>query len=250
MLESVARQYETLRNWSIKLVEMLDLEDEIVTCSVLKRDWAKLPSNEYALMRGKEVLLHCELCSVYGQVFTDNPQPFNGLVKDVLQLDLGIASNRAVFFATLNAIAHISGTLPRPIHCKGVDAEKCGELLADNIKARFGNAKILHVGFQPGHIKALVSVFEHVYVTDLDPVNVGSVKFGITVLPDSQNEELVKKVDVVCVTGSALINGTLFLLVECCQKHNVPFIVYGISAMSAAQLLGYENFCPLSGDKP
>ena len=250
MLDEFARQYEALRNWSLQLVEMLDLKNEVVSCSVLKGDWAKLPSTEYALMSGKEVLLHCELCSVYGQVFTDNPQPFKGLLKDVLRLDLRSSRNRAVFFATLNAIAHISGTVPRPIHCKGVDAEKCGELLAEHLKARFGEAKILHVGYQPGHVKALVSMFEQVYVTDSDSSNIGSVKFGITVFPDCLNEELIKKVDVICITGSTLINGTLFPLVECCQKNNVPFLLYGISAMSAAQLLGYENFCPLSGDKP
>jgi hypothetical protein len=250
MIESVVSQYETLRNWSLKLVEMLDLQDEIVTCTVLKNDWAKLPSTDYALMKGKEVILHCELCSVYGQAFTDNPAPFKGLLKDVLRLDLRGTRNRAIFFATLNAIAHISGDVPRPIHCKGADAEKCGEMLATYLQARFGNPTVLHIGYQPGHIKALANMFEHVYVTDSNPENVGAVKFGVTVKPACLNEELIRKSDVVCITGSALINGSLFPLVEFCKKHDIPFILYGISAMSAAHLLGYENFCPLSGDKP
>jgi hypothetical protein len=250
MIESVVSQYEILRNWSLKLVEMLDLENEIVTCTVLKSDWAKLPSKDYALMRGKEVILHCELCSVYGQVFTDNPAPFKGLLKDVLRMDLRGTRNRAIFFATLNAIANISGNVPRPIHCKGKDAEKCGEMLATYLKARFGDAKVLHIGYQPGHIKGLAEAFEHVYVTDGNSENIGSQKFGVEIMPVCMNEELIQKSDVVCITGSALINGSLFPLVECCKKHDVPFLVYGISAISAAHLLGYENFCPLSGEKP
>ena len=178
MIESVVSQYESLRNWSLKLAEMLDLENEIVTCSVLKSDWAKLPSKDYALMKGKEVILQCELCSVYGQVFTDNPAPFKGLLKDVLRLDLRGTRNRAVFFATLNAIAHISGDVPRPIHCKGADAEKCGEMLATYLQARFGNPTVLHIGYHPVYIKPLANIFEHVYVMDVNLHNGDAVKFG------------------------------------------------------------------------
>ena len=250
MIESVVNQYENLRNWSLKLVEMLDLENEIVTCSVLKSDWAKLPSNDYALMKGKEVILQCKLCSVYGQVFTDNPAAFKGLLKDVLRMDLRGTSNRAVFFATLNAIANISGDVPRPIHCKGMDAEKCGEKLATHLKAHYGDAKVLHIGYHPGHIKGLAEMFEQVYVTDANSENIGSQKCGVTIMPVCMNEELIQKSDVVCITASALINGSMFPLVECCEKHEKPFLVYGISAMSASHLLGYENFCPLSGEKP
>ena len=242
-------QYETLRNCSLQLVKLLELENEVVDCRVLRRDWAKLPSTEYALMRGKEVILHCELCSVYGQVFTDTHLPFKGLVKDVLNLDLKTSHNRAVFFATLNAIMHLSGKLPRTVHCRGVDAENCGELMVKYLKTRFGEAKVLHVGYQPGHIKALVSAFKDVYVTDMNPENVGKTKFGIKILPRKLNPKLIKKADVVCITGSTLINGTLFSLIAECEKQNTPFVLYGVSAKSAAKFLGYDTFCPLCSDE-
>lgn len=233
-----------LRNQFSELMSSLRLEDEAVNCKVISADWARLPSREYALMRGKEVILHCEIGSWCGQAFTDNPQPFTGKVKDVARMPLTKSGNRAIFFAALNALMHAAGRIDGTLHCKGTDAEKCGELLVNHIVERFGKAKVLHVGFQPGHVKALASALTTVYVTDLNSENVGKVKHGVKILDGRLNRKLIKKVDVVYITGSAIVNGTLFPLLAYCSKLDRKCVLYGVTAKGAAKILGYEVFCP------
>jgi len=71
------------------------------------------------------------------------------------------------------------GLIERTVHCRGADAERCGYLLAEEILTKFGKAKVAHIGYQPGHVEATSAKFNKVYVTDLNPENVGKVKFGL-----------------------------------------------------------------------
>jgi uncharacterized protein (DUF4213/DUF364 family) len=111
---------------------------------------------------------------------------------------------------------------------------------------KFGKAKVAHIGYQPGHVKATSAKFNKVYVTDLNLENVGKVKFGFKILDGSKNVDVIKKVDVACITGSAIVNGTLFKLLNCCEKYGVKYILYGVTIKGAARILGYNVFCPLS----
>jgi len=243
-LEDVSGTYELLRDRFLELMNSLRLGGESVDCEVFGADWARLPSIEYVLMRGKEVILHCEIGSWYGQAFTDAPRPFAGTVADVAALPLDGSDNRAVFFAVLNALMHASGRIDRTIHCRGNDAERCGEKLADEIMKRFGRVKVLHIGFQPGHVRALAHTFPDLLVTDLNPENVGKVRCGVRILDGLSNEKYIEEADVVYVTGSAIVNGTLFPIIEHCNELGRQCVVYGTTVIGAAEILGYELFCP------
>ena len=60
---------------------------------------------DFPLLQGNEVMIEAQLLGSYGQAFTDSPHDFNGSLNDVLGLSLNTNDNRAIFIATLNAVA-------------------------------------------------------------------------------------------------------------------------------------------------
>jgi len=78
--------YTQLKDKFLKLINSACLADKRAEYSVLGSDFAKLPSNEYALMKGKEVIVDCKINGFHGQAFIDTPKLFNGRIADVLNL--------------------------------------------------------------------------------------------------------------------------------------------------------------------
>jgi hypothetical protein len=78
---------------------------------------------DYALLGGKEVMVEAQFRQSYGQAFTNKPQTFNGLVDDVLRLDLDSINNRAIFLATLNAVCASLGMAEKTRHCRNEELE-------------------------------------------------------------------------------------------------------------------------------
>ncbi|PUA31357.1 MAG: hypothetical protein B9J98_06700 [Candidatus Terraquivivens tikiterensis] len=239
------RVYAQLRDKFIELISSSGLSNEKAEYRILGSDFVKLPSSDYALMRGREVIVDCEVCGFHGQAFTDMPKLFSGRLVDASELVFGDPGDRGIFFATLNAVMRRLGLIDGTVHCRGADAEECGRMLANHILSKIGKVKVAHIGYQPGHVKATSSIFDVVYVTDLNPENIGKIKHGIKILDGSMNEEVIRDTDVACITGSAIVNGTLFKLLECCETYNVKYIIYGVTIKGAAKILGFDTFCPL-----
>ncbi len=63
------------------------------------------------------------------------------------------------------------------------------------------------------------------------------------------NEKVIRKTNVAYITGSAIVNGTLFELLERCNKYGVEYIICGVTVKGAAKTLGLDVFCPLSCDR-
>jgi len=246
---NVRKEYKILKSRFIKLLDKYEIAGEVVRTQALDSDFLKLPP-DYPLMKGKEVLLDCELRGVHGQAYTDEPKIFQGRIAKIADNTLEDNSSRALFFSALNALMALIGEISNPVHCTKTSPERCGVLLAEHIMRNFGKTvKVAHIGYQPGHVKATSRAFRKVYVTDLDPDNIGKLKFGIRILDGSSNEEVIKKVDVACITGSSIVNGTLFDLLDWCEEYGTKPIIYGVSAKGAMRILGCEVFCPLARDR-
>ncbi|WP_309493661.1 Rossmann-like domain-containing protein [Candidatus Hecatella orcuttiae] len=242
--------YEQLRRDFLKLLASIGMMDKPVECVALGSDFVKLPSKEYALMKGKEVIVHCQLNGFCGQAFTDKPKTFHGKLVDVADLALGDSGDRSIFFSVLNALMHSLGEIDCTVHCRSHDAERCGLLLVKKIRQSFGKVKtVAHIGYQPGHVKATSNAFDIVYVTDLNPENVGKVKWGVEILDSSMSENVIKKADVTCITGSAIVNGTLPEILRQCNRYCKRYVLYGVTVKGAAKLLGLEVFCPFGRNK-
>ena len=250
-----------------KIVEENKLQGEEVNCRIIAKGYTnslpklsdnsknfveqhfKMPSDEYALVKGKEVIVRCKFKGSYGDAFTDQPRAFRGKLKDVLGLFFGDAGARAIYFASLNAVLGHLGMVRGTVHCREDEPRRCGMQLADYIQNKFGNVKVAHIGYQPGHVEACSKYFES-YVTDMSPENIGNVKFGRKILDASENEKVIKKVKVACISGSTLTNATLPDLIKWCEAYGVKPLIYGVSGAGAAKILGLEHFCPYGHDRP
>ncbi|MEW6221921.1 MAG: DUF364 domain-containing protein [Candidatus Hadarchaeota archaeon] len=208
-----------------------------------------MPSEEYALARGNEVILRCEFKGCYGDAFTDEPKPFVGKLSDVENMPLESSTDRAVYFATLNAVFSYLG-LRDSVHCKKEKPEACGKQLVKYIADNFGEKVVVaHIGYQPGQVEACTKLFKN-YVTDLNPKNIGKRKFGCKILGGNKNKEVIEKADVASITGSTIVNGSLPQLLEWCNLYRTEPIVYGVTISAAAKILKLRHYCPYARSTP
>jgi len=233
-----------------------NLANELVICRARHGRELNLPSNEYALIRGPEVLVECTIAGFKGHAFTPYPLSHEGPLGEMINsIDLNNIGWRGVFFATLNALLTKMGIINGGAHCIGNEPELCGVELANYLLEKFGDkASILHIGYQPGHVKALENRFSKLYVTDLNRDVVGNIKYGVRVIDGSANRDLINRVDIVLITGSAIVNKTIYDIIEQVYRQDKTGIIYGVTAKGAHAILknrfrefaSTAYFCPYS----
>ena len=228
---------ETLKN----LVEENNLIDEEIEIKIADTRLDTSRIKDYPLMSGKEILLRANFKGCYGDAFTDKPVEFKGTIRELLE-----KGNRAEFVAALNAVMRYLGLIDRTVHCTGDEPEKCAKELVKYLK-ELNPQKVGIIGFQPAFVKEIVNAFgsENVIVSDLNPENVGKVKYGAKIIHGKYNEELIKNSDVVLATGSTIANGTFEEIYELAKKYNKKIIFYGTTIAGMAKILGVERFCTL-----
>lgn len=193
---------------------------------------------DYPLINGKERMMEAEFLGSRGQAFTDMYGVFSGTLEEVGAMELENNYRRAIFLATLNAISRRLRIVEKTIHCKDFEPPQCAKELASYVRDIFGRPKVALVGLQPRMAEALGQEFE-LRVTDMDPDNVGTTKFGITIQGPEQTARNIAWCDLALVTGSTLTNDTLRdLLME------KPTVVYGVTIAAPAYFLNLTRFCP------
>jgi len=250
---------EYLLNSFKDLVIKNNLIDQRVICVSRSGEELNLPSNEYALIRGPEILVECTIAGFKGDSFTSYPMSYEGTLGELVNsIDLNNIGWRGVFFAALNALLTKLGIIDGGTHCVSNEPELCGIELADYLLRNFGiHIGVLHIGYHPGHIKALVSRFSKLYVTDLNKDLVDKVKYGLKIIDGFRNRELIGEVDVVLITGSAIVNKTLYNIVKEVYEHGKIGVIYGVTAKGAHAILkknfrefmNTKYFCPYSAIK-
>ncbi len=210
---------------------------------VVPPEWFKLPSKEYAIARGKEVIMECTFKGARAHVFT--PSPFKGSLKlsEVLELRLESIAERAVFYGSLNAVMRYLGLIDKTIHCRGDEPVKCAGELVKTILSEYGDVPTLLVGYQPAMAKALAGELRKLFVTDMNPENVGKEVRGVKVLDHTRNPELMEEVELVLATGSSVINSTLWSIYDRAKELGRELVVYGVSGAGAAKVLGIKRYC-------
>ena len=236
--------YETLKKILAEIIREKRLASEKVRISgralTLKEAIANPEYSDYPLQRGKERLMQADLGGSLGQAFTDMPGNFEGMLSQVIEINLTNNFRRAVFISTINALMRYLGMIDKSVHCKGTGPVKCSKDMIKYLKKKFGKPKVALVGLQPRMLEALSSEFE-VNVMDLDENKIGQKIYGILVGPPQRTEANLKWCDVALVTGTTLINNTIGEF-----KTEKPVIYYGVTIAGPARLLGLEHFCPYS----
>jgi hypothetical protein len=201
---------------------------------------------DYPILVGKEVIVEAKFRDGFGQSFTDKPQVFEGTLQNVLELPLTEAGNRAIFIATLNAVTCHLGLADRVRHCKNEEPEQCAAKIAEELLKRFGKIKVGLIGLQPAILENLVNVFgaENVRCSDLNPNNVGAVKYGCRIDNGAtDNPDIIKTSEVVLVTSSTLTNDSFDALYRAAGIAGKPIINFGITGSGVSALLGLERLC-------
>ena len=194
-------------------------------------------ANDFPLQKGKERLMQAEFRSALGQAFTDRYGNFEGSLGEVLQMDLKNNYRRAIFVATLNASLRHLNLIDQTVHCRDQEPTLCAEQLAQFIKTRYSTPKIAQIGYQPRMIESLSHRFR-LRVIDLDPDNIGTLKYKVTIQGPAATDAAIRWADLLLVTGTTLVNNTIGQFLN--QK---PVLFYGTTIAGAAYLICWERFC-------
>lgn len=198
--------------------------------------------NDFPLQKGKEKLMQAVIDGFVGQAFTDMPGNFAGSLQDALTLPPNNNYNRAIIIAALNALYRKQGKVANTIHCKDAEPEKCSQKLVDTISREYGKPRVAVIGLQPAMVEKLAQHFE-IRVFDLDPENIGQMKYGVTIEKgECDLAEVDDWCDLFLATGSTVVNGSIdpFL------KLRKPVLFYGTTVAAVADILHLKRYCPLS----
>jgi uncharacterized protein (DUF4213/DUF364 family) len=201
---------------------------------------------DFPLLQGKEVMIEAEVLGSYGQAFTDTPNDFTGSLNDVLGLSLNTNDNRAIFIATLNAVAAHLNMVTGTRHCHDEEPEKCAAWIAQHIMADAGKVKVGLIGLQPAILENLVLTFgkDNICCTDLNTNNIGATKYRAEIRDGrTDTEKLIKWCDVLLATSSTIINNTFDEIREIAISHGKRLIIFGVTGAGISALLGLERVC-------
>lgn len=195
---------------------------------------------DYPILTGREIMLQAEYMGAKGQAFTDAPSVFHGTLAEVLALDLEEdAHARGLFIASMNAVMKKLGMIENTVHCRGEEVETCAKEMKDVLHARYGNPKILLVGYQPALLDVLSKAFD-LRVLDLDPENIGQVRYGVRVEDGVKDfTDATNWADLILCTGSTLSNGTIADYTGIGKE----VVFFGTTVSGAANILGLKRLC-------
>ncbi|MBL7176666.1 MAG: hypothetical protein ISS66_12645 [Desulfobacteraceae bacterium] len=237
--------YETLIEHVRKLWKEHDLFEERVhvKARVLSPEEAigNPESDDFPLQKGKERLMQAEFKGSLGQAFTDHFGDFEGTLDEVSDMAMENNYRRAVFIASLNAVLRHFGQVEKTIHCRDEEPKQCARELTAYIAQRYGRVRVTQVGFQPRMVESMAPAFP-LRVLDLDPDNIGRKRFQVTIESPDATEEAIRWADLLFVTGTTLVNGTVDQFLG-----DKPVLFYGTTIAGAARLMGWERFCAYGG---
>ena len=204
---------------------------------------------EYALSRGKEVMVEATFREALGQAFTDESSEFEGTLDEILTAPIDTNGRRAAFVAAANAVLSHLGLVTGTCHCQYPSMRECGWRVASSLWGEYPGADIGLIGFQPGFVEGLAEVFgtDRVRVADLSFDNVGQQKRGILIEDGATDTKaLIEGSDLLLVSGSTVVNDTLEGILSMASRVQVPIILYGVTAAAPAHLYNLRRVCPLA----
>lgn len=236
--------YDKLKKYMYELLEENNMEEESI-CIVAKglspeEAIGITERKDYPLLTGEEVMLSAEFDGVKGQAFTLAPSEYKGTIKNLLESNLMENEyDRSLFIAALNAIALRFGKADKTIHCRNDGPEKCAKSINDYLKTHYDVEKIALVGYQPAMLASLSEDYT-VQVLDLNPLNIGQVKYGCHVKDGIKDyKEVLEWADLILCTGSTICNGSIVDYLDIGKE----VLFFGTTIAGAAPCLGVKRLC-------
>lgn len=208
------------------------------------------PYKDFALQRGVEKLMDVEIEGHHGQSFTSSPCNWVGTVGEILSMDIEDDRARALSIGAINSLTSLLGLSSKTVHCKDRGPELCGEEIARWAEENTSSEDIVGVvGYQPAILSNLARTLgpERVRVLDLNPANIGQVRYDVTVWDgDRDLETMADQASICLATGSSLSNGTADSLLETFRSRGKELTFFGTTISGPAALLGLKHICPRS----
>lgn len=222
----------------------LEREKVEISCRALTPEEAigNTKRRDFPILTGKDVMVQAEYRGGCGQAFTDAPAAFEGTLLDIMRMDIAEdAHARGIFIASLNAVMNALGLCSGTVHCRREGPELCAADMKQYLALQYPDAKRIGlVGYQPALLQMLSESSCEVRVLDLNPENIGTVRYGVTVEDGAAAKEaVIAWADLLLCTGSTLCNGTIVDYLGLDKK----VLFFGISAAGCAKLLGLERVC-------
>ncbi len=85
---------------------------------------------DFPLLKGKEALIQADFMDRKGQAYTDAPSGFRGNFRGIIDMDLASHREKALFIATLNAVARYTYPDLKTIHCRDGGPRRCAKKIA------------------------------------------------------------------------------------------------------------------------
>ena len=196
---------------------------------------------DYPLLNGKEVLIEADYKGSKGQAFSSARSCVTLPLTDIAGLQIGSNEyDTAIFIAVLNALMTHLNIIKPALHCKNEEPEQCAKNIAAFFE-QYRGERLLMVGYQPAMIEQLHTAGFTMRVLDLNPDNIGAIRYGVTIEDGKHYEEAVQWATVIHCTGSTIINGTITHFSEAGKL--VYF--YGTTIAGAAVVLGLQRLCEM-----
>jgi uncharacterized protein (DUF4213/DUF364 family) len=239
--------YTELKERFVRTIRETGIEDpEIaVSCRSLTPEEAigHTRRKDFPILRGKDVMIEARCGSFRGQAFTDAPSSFQGSLAEILAMDIiRDAPARSLFIAALNAVMASLGKCVGTVHCHGEGPEKCSRNMKQVLLEQAPQAEsVALIGYQPALLQMLVESGRKVRVLDLNPANIGQVRWGVRVedgslaFPDVVEDD---KQLILC-TGSTVCNGTIVNYLDIRPR----VLFYGITLAGTAPLMHLHRVC-------
>ncbi len=239
--------YQILKKRFREILKQYGIENDLVSvvCRALTPQEAigDTDRKDFPILTGKDIMIQAEYKGFKGQAFTDSPSSYSGMLEDILKLDMEKnPHDRGIFIAAMNAVLCSLGLCSGTVHCRTEGPELCAKDMNRYLETHYPDVKrIALIGYQPALLEMLSESRYEVRVLDLNPGNIGQIRYGIRVEDgNSVKEEILDDyADLVLCTGSTLCNGTITDYLE--VRPEVLF--FGITAAGAAALMGWKRVC-------
>ncbi|WKY48801.1 DUF364 domain-containing protein [Eubacteriaceae bacterium ES3] len=196
---------------------------------------------DFPILNGSEVMIQAKFRNSYGQAFSDATSCYNGNLKEISELPItdNNAYNRSIFIASYNALKNELRLCNNVIHCRNEGPELCSKRIFDYLKAHYDKNRILLVGYQPAMIEKLSTYFP-LRVLDLNPVNVGAERYGLTIEDGILHmDDAITWADLILCTGSSLCNGSIINYLDLDKE----VFFFGTTISGAADILNAKRLC-------
>ena len=239
--------YKTLKQRFGEVLEANGLQNEevTVTCRTLSPEEAigNTRRRDFPIISGKDIMIEASFQGSRGQAFTDAPAAFQGRLEDILEVDLvEDAQGRGLFIAAVNAVMCHLGLCGGTVHCRTEGPELCAVEMLAYLRTHYADRKrIALIGYQPALLEMLSKSEFDVRVLDLNPANVGQIRYGVLVENGIDAYESVVNggADLILCTGSTVCNGTIINYLGL----NTEVLFFGTTLAGAAKLLDLKRVC-------